>query len=288
MQLYLYPQHSKASSYILFILLIIFITSCTTGNTPVYQLNTSSNPPEGGTVSPELGEIDEGTVVELTAVPNGNWRFIEWQGDHSGSQNPDTLTMDSDKSITALFQVAELSDNQFTGTYTFTQLEPSSSVAGEFSEGWLFDASQAFTAELLLNPASTPNGRVFTASPLPEFGEFETEFPILFNIAENPDSNSVTLETEVSIELFCDDESIMHGPAISANAGSFDLSDDSEFTLVIRENSNSQCDIDPEEITFSVTKVGSKGTGNHLNITNQSEFNHDKKNQMRRQLPAIK
>ena len=264
------------------------ISSCTTGNKPVYQFNTSSNPPEGGSVTPASGEYDEGSELEITATPNGNWMFVEWQGDHSGSQNPDTVTIDSDKTVTALFQIAELSDDQFTGTYAFTQLAPSASVAGEFSEGWLFDESQVFTAELLLNPASSPNGRIFTASPLPEFGEFETDFPILFEIAQHPDSNSVTLETEVSIELFCDDdESIMYGPASMSNAGSFDLIDDSEFTLVISDNSNSRCDLDPDDITFQATKVGSKITGKPLNASNQSKYNNGGNNHMRRELPNI-
>lgn len=283
-----YLQFSRSVRYVLFCLLIISISSCTTGNKPVYQLNISSNPPEGGSVSPASGEYDEGMEVEIAATPNGNWLFVEWQGDHSGSQNPDTVTIDSDKSVTALFQIAELSDDQFTGTYAFTQLEPSSSVAGEFSEGWLFDESQVFTAELHLNPASSPNGRIFTASPLPEFGEFETDFPILFEIEQHPDSNAVTLETEVSIELYCDDdESIMYGPATMSNAGSFDVNDDSEFTLVISDNSNSKCDLGPDDITFQATKVGSKIADKQLNLAKPFEDQSGKKNQMRREIPNV-
>ena len=275
-------QFSQSIRYLPIILLFILLCSCSTGNTPVYQLNITSNPPEGGSVNPTIGEYDEGSEVTINAVPNGNWMFVQWQGDHSGSQNPDTVTVNSDMAITAQFQIAELSDDQFTGTYLFTQLEPSTSVAGQLADGWLFDESQEFIVELMPNLAGSPNVRAFIASPLPEFGEFETVFPILFNIEEK----SVTLENEVSIELYCEDESILHGPASSPNASSFDLTDDSQFTLVIRENSNSQCGIDPEDITFIATKVGSI-TVKPLNITNQSKYNDGKKNDERRTLPYI-
>lgn len=48
---------------------------------------------------------DPGTVVTLTAVPDTGWEFVEWGGDMSGNTNPDTITMNTDKSITATFQL---------------------------------------------------------------------------------------------------------------------------------------------------------------------------------------
>ena len=59
-----------------------------------------------GTTAPTLGDYDyvEGTVVNITANPDGGWRFERWIGEVS---NPNaastTLTMDSDKTITASF-----------------------------------------------------------------------------------------------------------------------------------------------------------------------------------------
>lgn len=41
--------------------------------------------------------------VELTAVPEEGWAFYEWTGNVSGRDNPITLTMDEDKSVTAIF-----------------------------------------------------------------------------------------------------------------------------------------------------------------------------------------
>jgi hypothetical protein len=47
-------------------------------------------------------------VVTLSAVStDANWEFSHWSGDLSGSVNPETLTMDADKSTTATFIVAQ-------------------------------------------------------------------------------------------------------------------------------------------------------------------------------------
>ena len=49
------------------------------------------------------GLYNYGTVLELTAVPNEGYVFDSWSGDVSSTDNPLTITMDSDKNITALF-----------------------------------------------------------------------------------------------------------------------------------------------------------------------------------------
>jgi hypothetical protein len=48
-----------------------------------------------------------GSVVQLEAVPNTGWRFVRWEGDLSGSDNPAELTMDGPKSVTAVFSFFE-------------------------------------------------------------------------------------------------------------------------------------------------------------------------------------
>lgn len=46
------------------------------------------------------------TVLTLTASGQEGFEFLEWSGDSSGTTNPVTLTMDSDKTVEALFQSA--------------------------------------------------------------------------------------------------------------------------------------------------------------------------------------
>jgi uncharacterized repeat protein (TIGR02543 family) len=44
-----------------------------------------------------------GDVVSLTATGDPGWSFAGWSGDLSGTDNPETITMDSDKDVTATF-----------------------------------------------------------------------------------------------------------------------------------------------------------------------------------------
>ncbi len=74
-----------------------------------YVLNTSSDPNLGGSVSVNLApncngtKYTAGTVVTLTAKPSSGYHFVGWSGDASGSTNPTTVTMDSNKTVTAEF-----------------------------------------------------------------------------------------------------------------------------------------------------------------------------------------
>jgi uncharacterized repeat protein (TIGR02543 family) len=45
-----------------------------------------------------------GQEVTLTATPNQGFIFYNWSGDYSGYENPVTITMDQDKTITATFK----------------------------------------------------------------------------------------------------------------------------------------------------------------------------------------
>ncbi|CAM1345221.1 InlB B-repeat-containing protein [Tenacibaculum amylolyticum] len=53
--------------------------------------------------NPTNGTYDDGTSVTLTATPNAGYQFDGWSGDASGTTNPLTITMDSDKTVTAMF-----------------------------------------------------------------------------------------------------------------------------------------------------------------------------------------
>ncbi|MCG2587985.1 InlB B-repeat-containing protein [Rhodohalobacter sulfatireducens] len=86
---------------------LIAVSSCSTENTPVYTLTTNVSPAEAGSVSPDQGEYDKGTEVQVSASANEHWVFTGWGGDYSGSTNPATIMMDDDKSLSALFEKKE-------------------------------------------------------------------------------------------------------------------------------------------------------------------------------------
>ena len=56
-----------------------------------------------GTISPSTGTFPDGEIVTLTALPESGWDFDHWGGQASGSVNPITITMDSDKTVSAYF-----------------------------------------------------------------------------------------------------------------------------------------------------------------------------------------
>jgi parallel beta-helix repeat protein len=69
-----------------------------------YQLTTAVNPAGSGTVTPASGSWhDAGAVISCTASLNVGWRWLEWSGDLTSTENPKSLTMDSPKSVTANF-----------------------------------------------------------------------------------------------------------------------------------------------------------------------------------------
>ncbi len=96
-----------STTIITILLLAIFSFSCSTESTPVYQLTTSAEPSEAGTVTPATAEVEEGDSIEVSASANEHWVFDRWSGDHTGTENPASIVMDTDKSVTALFEKQE-------------------------------------------------------------------------------------------------------------------------------------------------------------------------------------
>lgn len=56
-----------------------------------------------GTVDPPGGIYPSNTMVSLTATPASGWVFSRWTGSVTGSTNPVTITMNGNKTVTAVF-----------------------------------------------------------------------------------------------------------------------------------------------------------------------------------------
>ena len=74
-------------------------------NAACYTLTTGVDPAGSGSVTASTqncaGGYTAGTVVQVTAVPNTGFAFLNWSGAASGTSNPVSVTMDGNKSVTA-------------------------------------------------------------------------------------------------------------------------------------------------------------------------------------------
>jgi len=70
---------------------------------PSYRLNAST--PGGGSIdiNPSASGYTSNTLVTITATPSNGWTFLQWLGDAYGTDQTNTVLLDRDKSIQAIF-----------------------------------------------------------------------------------------------------------------------------------------------------------------------------------------
>ncbi len=104
-----------------------------------YALTVAVSPPEGGWVSLSSGTYDSGDSVSLIARPSAEYEFVSWSGDASGESPAVTVTMDSDKEVTANF-VATFQEIRFimpTGISGSAVVYTNALERGEIIEGFV-------------------------------------------------------------------------------------------------------------------------------------------------------
>ena len=97
---------------------------------PIYTLTITTS--EGGTVSTEGGEYQEGTQVEIIATPDQGYRFIGWEESASVSETL-IITLDSNQTYQALFEL--IPPVQYTLTLTASEGGTLSTEGGTYEEG---------------------------------------------------------------------------------------------------------------------------------------------------------
>ena len=96
--------------------------------TKQYTLTVSAG--EGGSVSTPGGTFSGGTQVSITATPSEGYRFSGWS--NGSSDNPLSVTINSNTSVTANFQVIV---NSYTLTVVAGEGGSVSGEGGEYEEG---------------------------------------------------------------------------------------------------------------------------------------------------------
>ncbi len=148
------------------------------------QLTLTLNTTGSGsiTLSPPGGEYNPGTVVTLTATPATGFEFSGWSGDLSGSNNPVTLTMSSNKIVTAIFtpQLTLTTNTIGSGTLTLNpaggiynsgvvvRLTATPAMGFQFS-GWSGDLSGAANPDSLTMNENKTVTATFIALPPPQY-----------------------------------------------------------------------------------------------------------------------
>ena len=85
--------------------------------TTVTQFTLAVSASNGGTVSTEGGDFEEGTEVTITATANAGYRFTGWEGSDSTSESL-TVTLNSDQTYQALFELVPVSVSVYTISVT--------------------------------------------------------------------------------------------------------------------------------------------------------------------------
>lgn len=140
---------------ITFLLVAVLLFSCSndsTDDTPtLFSLQTTITPTATGTVSPSSGNYEQGKTLIIEAIANNGFIFTEWSGDGNGTTNPLTITMNSNKNITANFKEIPTVLFSLQTTVEPTNTGSISPSSGEYEEG------KALSIEAVAN-----DGYVFT------------------------------------------------------------------------------------------------------------------------------
>ena len=83
------------------VFLIITFFSCTV-QPELFTLTTSSDPKEGGDVTPKIGQYESGQKVLIKATPNAEYTISSWEG-ASGESDTTSVVINSDLIVVAKF-----------------------------------------------------------------------------------------------------------------------------------------------------------------------------------------
>jgi hypothetical protein len=93
-------------------------------------------------------DYNSGTIVELTAVPEGEWLFVEWKGDLTGSENPKEITIDKAKTVTAVFVKKQYPLTiEIEGEGTVTEEVIKAGVATDYNSGTIVELTAVPTGD---------------------------------------------------------------------------------------------------------------------------------------------
>jgi len=101
-------------------------------------------------ITAKTSSYTNGALIELTADPGDGWRFVEWSGDITGTDNPSQILVDGDKTVIATFEPDFFTLNDtFSGQGTINV-----TVANGQEESGSFQAGSELTLEAIPSDSS--------------------------------------------------------------------------------------------------------------------------------------
>ncbi len=153
----------------LILLIFIFLTSiffvgCPTNPIKKYTITITVNGNGNVERIPIKSNYDSGDIITLTAEASEGWKFNNWMGDLTGNSNPATITMNSDKEVTAVFDekkfsliITKTGEGDVTKNPSKTEYDYQEQITltATPNEGWSF--SGWYENDLLLSTANPFN-----------------------------------------------------------------------------------------------------------------------------------
>ncbi len=195
---------ARVVKVLLVVSVLVFLVGCPELLQKSFALTTNTEG-KGSVVSePDAEEYARGDEVTLTAVPDEGWEFSHWSGDLTGSENPKTVVMDSDKAVTANFNVVDMTGKwlgtisvDFNGT---DELEVGFYITnqsnGDFFGAFVvyFDFSGPMSHENAFDPLRMGQGFDIT-------GEIDEDANVLISVYEKFEEEWQGTEFELIFEI---------------------------------------------------------------------------------------
>jgi hypothetical protein len=171
-------------------------------------------------VQQKTADYEGGTTVELTAVAAEGWHFARWQGDLEGSNNPVSILIDGEKSVTAIFEKTN---------YALTV-----NVVGEGAV-----AEEVVKAKSTDYPYQTVVSLTATASEGWEFSHWEgdvtgTENPAQITIDNNAEVTAVFVRQYYTITITYDGPGMTYFDLASGNQSDEGFEYESEVSIRVQ------------------------------------------------------
>jgi hypothetical protein len=233
---------------------------------PSHTLTTAVNPSGAGTTTPEVGTHSyvEGTLVTVTAAPASGYAFDHWSGACTGTGTCQ-VTMDADKTVTAMFSVHEPGPLSLDGVVSSNTADGVKSINVPHTTGTGTDrlmlvgvsANTYNTTDPISSVTFTPNGGSATALSL--VGSIENEagrLATIYSLLNPPSGVSGTVTVTFSNSV---GYGIVAGVANFAGVNQSDPLDDF-VSAVGTEAAPLSVDVpaDPNDLVFDTVFLGAQ------------------------------